>query len=66
MNKFELSEKQIKKFERWRKAKKGDPYSGAAGGSYCFCFTPTGIGTIVVVKCVDNTELDLTDFDEFA
>lgn len=63
---YEITEKQYKKYERWRKAKKkkdGELYVGAIGGAYTFCFTPTGIGIIVTVKTSDGDELDLTDFD---
>ncbi len=61
---FSLTEKQMKKFEKWRKAK-GVVYVGAIGGAYTFCFTPTGIGMVEIVKCDDGTELDLTDFDNW-
>lgn len=64
MRVFELSDKQEKKFEDWRKAK-GEVYVGAAGGAYSFYFTPTGIGMIVAVKCADGTELDLTEWEHF-
>jgi hypothetical protein len=63
---FELTEKQYKKYERWRKTKKkkeGEIYVGAIGGAYTFCFTATGIGEIVTVKAADGDELDLTDYN---
>ena len=63
---FEITEKQYKKYKRWRNAKKkkeGELYVGAIGGAYTFCFTPTGIGEIVTVKAADGEELDLTDYD---
>lgn len=66
---FTLDQSQMKKFEVWRKKKnkkKGAVYVGAIGGAYTFCFTPTGLGTITVVKCADGTELDITDEDEFS
>jgi len=62
---FDLSEEQEKKFDEWRKAKPEEVYVGAVGGAYEFCFTPTGIGIIVVVKCADGTELDLTEYEFF-
>ena len=61
---FELSEEQDTKFNDWRIAKNkefGETYVGAIGGAYTFCFTPTGIGTIVEVKCADGSKLDLTE-----
>ena len=62
--KFELDEEQTAKYEAWRKAK-GEVYVGAIGGAYEFCFTPTGIGQIIVVKCADGTALDLSDMDSW-
>ena len=61
---FGLSKKQYDKYNDWRKSK-GEVYVGAVGGAYTCCFIPTGIGTIVTVKCADGTELDLTDYDLF-
>lgn len=61
---FSLSKKEYDKYNDWRKSK-GEVYVGSVGGAYTFCFTPTGIGTIVTVKCADGTELDLTDYDLF-
>ena len=61
---FGLSKKEYDKYNAWRKSK-GEVYVGAIGGAYEFCFIPTGIGTIVKVKCADGTELDLTDYDLF-
>ena len=63
---FVLSAEQHKKYDEWRKEKnktKGEVYVGAIGGAYTFCFTPTGLGDIVEVKCADGTKLDLTDSD---
>jgi hypothetical protein len=63
---FEVTEKQYKKYERWRKAKtkkEGELYVGAIGGAYTFCFTSTGIGQMVTVKAADGDELDLTDYN---
>jgi hypothetical protein len=63
---FEITEKQYKKYQRWRRdktKKDGELYVGAVGGAYTFCFTPTGIGEIVEVTASDGDKLDLTDFD---
>ena len=63
---FKLTKEQEAKFETWHK-EKGDMIDkvGAAGGAYTFCFTHTGLGIIETVKCVDGTELDLTDWDNW-
>lgn len=63
---YELTEKQYKKYRRWRNAKKkkdGELYVGAIGGAYTFCFTPTGVGIVISVKAADGDVLNLTDFD---
>ncbi len=61
---FTLDEEQTTKFDKWRKEKKDTLPQAAIGGAYSYIFTPTGIGTIVVVECVDGTKLDLTkDFN---
>ena len=61
---FELTDEQEKKYNEWRKSK-GEIYVGAIGGAYEFCFIPTGLGDILKVKCVDGTELNLTDFNDW-
>jgi len=62
--KFELNKKQEAKLNKWLKEQK-DTYAGAAGGSLTYEFTPTGLGEIVSVKCVNGNELNLTDWDGF-
>ena len=66
MKTYELTKKQVDLFEKWRK-EKGDLIDlvGAVGGAYSFCFTPTGIGTLIKVTCADGTELDLTEWEYF-
>jgi hypothetical protein len=41
------------------------PYEGAIGGSLTYCFTPTSLGTVVVVRHSSGAELDLTNFDNW-
>ena len=61
MKTFTLTDEQEAKFESWRLSKKNKLKSTAIGGTYTFCFTPTGIGPIIEVECVDGTKLDLTE-----
>ena len=61
---FVLTGKQFKKFVDW-KNEKGYIDAGAVGGAYTVCFTPTSLGDIVSVKCIDGTKIDLTDYDSF-
>lgn len=65
---FILTAKQVEQFDKWRKEKnekEGEVYVGAIGGAYTICFTPTGLGEMVEIKCADGTKLDLTDFDSW-
>jgi hypothetical protein len=38
------------------------PYLGAVGGGLTYCFTPTSIGVITVVKFMEE-QIDLTDYE---
>jgi len=60
---FTLTVEQIEKFRQWKKDKKTLPIT-AIGGAYTICFTPTGLGDLVEVRCVDGTKLDLTEYDK--
>ena len=64
---FTLDSEQKRKFDVWNcdhncSLKK---YSGAIGGRLTFCFTTTGIGVCVKVKCGCGEEIDLTDVSEW-
>ncbi len=61
---FELDFSQVDKFNKWSD-EKGYVDAGTFGGAYTFCFTPTSIGMIAEVKCVDGTTLNITHEDEF-
>lgn len=44
----------------------GIPYYGACGGELSYCFTPTSMGTILVVKhSRTKAEIDVTDYDSW-
>ncbi len=60
---FTLSAEQVKKFSEWTKTKQLK--STTLGEAYTICFTPTGLGDIAEVRCVDGTILYLTDYDTF-
>ena len=70
---FQLIETQDKRFTAWRKEQdrkvkvlqKGKYANyGACGGGYTYCFTPTGMGTVIVVKnAVTKEQIDLTEYD---
>ncbi len=58
---FVLSSEQMEKFKEWKKDKVLPQTT--IGGAYTICFTPTGIGDFVEVRCIDGTKLDLTEYD---
>lgn len=65
---FEISKEQYERYEEWATTHECPyhidgkyRYAGAIGGADTFCFTPTGIGDIVIAKCVCGAEIDLTD-----
>jgi len=60
---FYLSPEQNAKFVAWKRTKKLK-YIGAIGGHFSVEFMMTGIGEFVVAKCVDGTELNLTEYDK--
>jgi len=39
--------------------------SGAIGGRLTYRFTPTGLGHIIVVKCLCGGEVNVTDFNSW-
>lgn len=64
MYEFNLDPEEIIKFEEWSvEQKQKNSSMPAAGERWTFMFTPTGLGTIKVVKdeCTGE-ELDLTDW----
>lgn len=40
----------------------GFPYQGAIGGGVTYCFTPTSLGEVTIVKYGSDYELNLTDY----
>lgn len=65
----DLNKEQLKKFYEWNNdhIQKCPHYEnpGAIGGRLTYCFTPTGLGTIVKIVCSCGEELDLTDYDKW-
>jgi hypothetical protein len=72
---FTLTSEQNKILQKWvekqdaivaKKQGKSYAYYGSTGGGYTYCFTPTGLGTVVAVKnSVTNSQIDLTDYDSW-
>ena len=59
-----VSDDIYKKYRKWYN-KKYKHDVGAIGGALAYSFTPTGLGMIVVVKCADGTEFDLSESDKW-
>jgi len=59
----EDEEKRIKMWERNHNCT--IEYEDAIGCKYTYCFTPTGLGMIKVVKCGCGAEYDVTEYDEW-
>ena len=60
---FELTEEQEVKLAEWKA--KQEYASVTIGGAFTYKFTPTGIGTMLIVKCVNGNSIDLTDYDNW-
>jgi hypothetical protein len=76
---FDLTKDQWRRLQEWSSAQNDKvakmqddascdfpctPYYGAIGGHLTYSFTPTSIGTIVVVENnVTKEKIDLTDYD---
>lgn len=60
-----LDKEQREKLDSWDKNHNCEfkGYSGAIGGRLTYCFTPTSLGTIVVVECECEDKIDLTDYN---
>lgn len=44
----------------------GYPYTGAIGGVLTYCFTPTSVANVVVVRHgITGAELDLSDYESW-
>lgn len=64
---FEVTPEQQAQFNAWRekKNKKIRSKGELPNNTYTWCFTPTGIGLGLTVKCSDGTEIDLTEYDKW-
>lgn len=60
---FTLTKEQEAKLAEWKDMQEYP--SATIGGAFTFSFTPTGIGTTIIVKCVNKNTLDLTDYDNW-
>jgi hypothetical protein len=65
---YDFNKEQIRKLNKWKRDNNLNFADGGTviGGAFTYCFTPTSIGTLVVVKHVFGKEIDLTDSKEFS
>ncbi len=70
---FSIPTNKIGQINAWQKEQhrknaerqgRDNPYYGAAGGVFTYEFTPTNLGTVIVIKDGLSGEfLDITDYD---
>jgi hypothetical protein len=57
---FIIDAEEDARFNKWvKKSKIKHEDAGAAGGAYTWCFTPTGLGTLVVVEDIKGNKIIL-------
>lgn len=68
MKTFTIDTKTWKKITKWqRNQKEKDNSNYVSGERWSYCFSPGGLGTILIVKDhILNEEKDFTDFNNFA
>jgi hypothetical protein len=65
METFTLSDKQLKKINRWVK-KHPQLARGTIGGTFTYSFTPTSLGVVEKVKHnPSGDELDVTEYQDW-
>lgn len=76
MVKFSVSKEQWNSFEIWKEehdksckfyddGSKIDSPTGAIGGRFSYCFTPTGLGEVLIINCMCGKSINLTDYDSW-
>jgi hypothetical protein len=65
MESFEISDEQLNKIKSWTDTHQSC-YTGAIGGRYTYCFSPTSLGVILNVKdIVTGNEIDVTEYSDW-
>jgi len=72
---FAIPEDKVEQLNKWMKEQdekvaklqnSNEAYYGAIGGDCTYCFTPTGLGIVIVVKNnVTKEEINLTDYENW-
>jgi hypothetical protein len=70
MRTFELSDTQIEKVKQWDNPETGhkcncfngvNKHIDVTGARLEYCFIPTGLGDVTIVRCACGDELDITE-----
>ncbi len=64
---FELTTEQVEAYEKWESElpELSPEYVTCDSQGITFCFSPTGLGDLVMVARADGYELDLTEYEYF-
>ncbi len=62
---FGLSAKQMTALQKWKVSLPPLESQATAGGAFTFKFTPTGLGTHVIVERVDGLSINLDDYSNW-
>ena len=58
---FSVDEEQLKKLNAFSR-KHTSCERGAIGGAHTYCFSPTSLVVVVILKCHCGKEIDVTDY----
>ena len=61
---FTLSGLELERYLKWEKTLPPEPPT-AIGGGMTYSFTPTSVGTVVVIESWDGQKINVTDFDNW-
>lgn len=61
-----MSDVEKQKAASWLQKHDGCGDGAAIGGAITYCFTPTGVGLVVILQCgLCKEEINVTDFDSW-
>ena len=62
-----LNKDELEAFHIWNNSHKcwATEDSGTTGGRLTYCFIPTGIGVVKVIKCACGEEINVTDYESW-
>ena len=62
-----LDETQTKMLNEWNEKHfcEFKDYSSAIGGRLTYCYTPTSLGMIIVIRCECGDKIDVTNYENW-